>query len=62
MIKEELKNQIKSAVTPEACKLLKDTILKTAKTTIGKYQMTSNIFDHLQVKRKRKQRKHYQYG
>ena len=62
VIKEELKHITLNQHCPtEAHKLLKNTILKTAKTTIRKYQMANNILDHPQSRKKRKQIKHYKY-
>ena len=63
MIKEKLKSiKLNQHCLNEEHKLLKSTILKTAKITIGKYQMANNILDHPQIRQKRKQRKHkYEY-
>ena len=62
MIKEKLKSiKLNQHCLNEEHKLLKNTILKTAKITIGKYQMANNILDHPQIRQKRKQRKHCKY-
>ena len=57
--KEELRNiKLNQHCSTEAHKFLKSTILKTAKTTIGRYQMADNILDHPQIRQKN-QTKHY---
>ena len=62
VIKEELKNiRLNQHCPTEAHRLLKNTTLKIAKTTIGKYQMADNILHHPQIRKKRKQRKHYKH-
>ena len=61
-MKEELRNiKLNQHCPTEAHKLLKSTILKTTKATLGKYQITDNILDHLQIRQKRIQRKHYKH-
>ena len=62
VIKEELKIiKLNQHCHTEAHKPLKNAILKSAKTTIRKYQLADNILDHSQIRQKRKQRKHYKH-
>ena len=50
-MKEELRNiKLNQHCPTEAHKLLKSTNVKTAKATLGKYQITDNILDHLQIR------------
>ena len=59
VVKEELKNMKVNQNCPiDTQKILKNTIINIAKTTIGKYQMANNIIEHLQIRQKRKQRKY----
>ena len=56
VIKQELKNiKLNQHCPNEAHRLLKNTILETAKTTIGKHQMADNILDHPQIRQKNKE-------
>ena len=62
VIKEELKNiKLNQHCPTEAHKLLKNTILKIAITTTGKYQMANNIRDQPQIRQKRKREHKYEY-